>query len=147
MDRDEPPEPSLRPLQGIDTQIGERIRQRRTLLGMSQEALGEALNLSFQQVQKYERGANRVSASRLYEIACIMNMPLGYFYGDLPSPEESGVRERRELTEFESASDPLARRETLELVRAYYAISDDRVRQRLYALIRSLGSADDIGSG
>lgn len=97
-------------------------------------------------MQKYERGANRVSASRLYEIACIMSMPLDYFYGDLPRPEEAGVRERRELTEFESASDPLARRETLELVRAYYAISNDRVRKRLYALIRSLSSADDIGS-
>ena len=74
-----------------------------------------------------------------------MNMPLEPFYGDLPALK-SRVRERRELTEFEAANDPLARRETLELVRAYYAINDDRVRQRLYALIRSLSSADDIGS-
>ena len=100
----------------VDVHVGSRIRMRRLLLGMNQETLAGALGLTFQQVQKYEGGANRVSASRLSAMAEILGVPISYFFGDLQS-EGSVVdpvdRERRER---------LQRPETIELIRLYYAI-------------------------
>jgi transcriptional regulator with XRE-family HTH domain len=107
----------------IDVHVGSRIRLRRTLLGMSQVRLGEALGLTFQQVQKYETGVNRVSASRLFDLSRVLEVPVGFFFDDVPDVV-------------------LSRRETVELVGAYYRILDPAVRQRVLDLIKSLGSVE-----
>jgi transcriptional regulator with XRE-family HTH domain len=129
----------------IDAHVGARVRLRRTLLGMSQEKLGDALGLTFQQVQKYERGVNRIGASRLFDLARVLDVPIGFFFDDLP-PEMGGnvaVRSRPALYGFAEAQDGLEdenmnKRETLELVRAYYRITDPAVRKRVFDLIKSL---------
>src|ERR1700758_1809583 len=109
----------------IDVHVGSRIRLRRTLLGMSQERLGEALGLTFQQVQKYERGVNRVGASRLFDLSRVLDVPISFFFDDMPESLAStyGSQVSRRSTGFSEAQsgftdDALNRRETLELVRA-----------------------------
>src|SRR5580692_7605907 len=115
----------------IDVHVGARIRLRRTLLGMSQERLGESLGLTFQQVQKYERGVNRVGASRLFDLSRVLDVPISFFFDDMPenlatafgaqpSRRPPGLSDTTEAF----ADDTLNRRETLELVRAYYRITD-----------------------
>lgn len=133
----------------IDVHVGSRIRLRRTLLGMSQERLGEALGLTFQQVQKYERGVNRVGASRLFDLARVLDVPISFFFDDMPEPlaREYGspsLRRPGGLAEAQEGFDDemLHRRETLELVRAYYRISDPAVRKRVFDLIKSLAPPD-----
>ena len=133
----------------IDAHVGSRVRLRRTLLGMSQEKLGEALGLTFQQVQKYERGVNRIGASRLFELARVLDVPIGFFFDDLP-PEMGGnvaVRSRPALYGLAEAQngfedDNMNKRETLELVRAYYRITDSAVRKRVFDLIKSLAPVE-----
>jgi transcriptional regulator with XRE-family HTH domain len=118
----------------IEVHVGGRIRMRRLFLGMNQKTLANALGLTFQQVQKYESGANRVSASRLFKMAHILGVPISFFFVDLQAddcpgtPEEQGSHER------------LAHPETIELVRLYYAISDADVRHQFRALIKSLAA-------
>ncbi len=132
----------------IDVHVGSRIRLRRTLMGMSQERLGEALGLTFQQVQKYERGVNRVGASRLYDLSRVLDVPISFFFDDMPDASNGGrsathVAGFADRAEFGSqGDDPLAKRETLELVRAYYRITDPSVRKRVFDLIKSMGPAD-----
>ena len=133
----------------IDVHVGTRIRLRRTLLGMSQERLGEALGLTFQQVQKYERGVNRVGASRLFDLSRVLDVPISFFFDDMPESltNSFGVPSgRRPATQTQSAEglgdEPLNRRETLELVRAYYRITDPAIRKRVFELIKSMGPAD-----
>lgn len=128
----------------IDVHVGARIRLRRTLLGLSQERLGELIGLTFQQVQKYERGSNRVGASRLYDLSRVLDVPMSFFFEDMeegepakPARGKRGAGEDR--AEFDSGKAPIAKRETLELVRAYYRIDDTSVRQRVFDLIRSMG--------
>ncbi len=129
----------------VDVHVGARLRQRRTLLGMSQTALGEAIGIAFQQVQKYERGANRISASRLFGLSRVLDVPIEHFFDDMPTAvaASSLATKRRgkakKLPSYEP--DPMAKRETLELVRAYYEVSDPRVRKRLYELTKALGAA------
>jgi transcriptional regulator with XRE-family HTH domain len=125
----------------VDVHVGSRVRLRRTLLGMSQEKLGEAIGLTFQQVQKYERGANRIGASRLFDLSRVLDVTVSFFFEDMPdsvaarSPALTrGMAEERESFE----PDPLAKRETLELVRAYYRISDPVVRKRLFEMTKAL---------
>lgn len=124
----------------VDVHVGSRIRMRRTLLGLSQEKLGDALGLTFQQVQKYERGANRVGSSRLYEISRILDVPVSFFFeemaGDVSNAGAVAAAESVEGTQ----RDPLAKRETLELVRAYYRIGDPRVRKRVFELMKSIAA-------
>ncbi|UFN48681.1 helix-turn-helix domain-containing protein [Roseomonas sp. OT10] len=132
----------------IDVHVGGRVRLRRTLLGMSQEKLGEALGLTFQQVQKYERGVNRIGASRLFDLARVLDVPIGFFFDDMPnSMGGSGGALRSRALGFAEAQegfedDALNRRETLELVRAYYRITDPSVRKRVFDLIKSLTPTD-----
>ena len=132
----------------IDVHVGSRIRLRRTLMGMSQERLGDALGLTFQQVQKYERGVNRVGASRLYDLSRVLDVPIAFFFDDMPENRGqgnmAGVAGFAERPEGYGApaDDPLAKRETLELVRAYYRITDPAVRKRVFDLIKSMGPAD-----
>ena len=135
----------------IDTHVGGRIRLRRTLLGMSQERLGEALGLTFQQVQKYERGVNRVGASRLFDLSRVLDVPISFFFDDMPEPlsgmhgagnmtrAAGGFSERQDSYGTDEA---MNRRETLELVRAYYRITDPAVRKRVFDLIKSMGPAE-----
>lgn len=114
----------------VDVHVGQRVRLRRTLLGISQETLGACLDISFQQVQKYEKGRNRISASRLHQLGEVLDVPISYFFDDLQG-EPARTR----------PDDPMCRRETLELVRAYYAIPDPRIRKRFYELTRAVGQA------
>jgi transcriptional regulator with XRE-family HTH domain len=131
----------------IDVHVGSRVRLRRTLLGMSQEKLGEAIGLTFQQVQKYERGANRVGASRLYDLSRVLDVPVSYFFEEM-SPGVASAAEARlgGLDEAPSPTyeaDPMMRRETLELVRAYYRIGDPQVRRRLFDLTKAIANATE----
>ena len=133
----------------IDVHVGSRIRLRRTLLGMSQERLGEALGLTFQQVQKYERGVNRVGASRLFDLSRVLDVPISFFFDDMPESLAStyGGQAARRSTGFSEAQDSfsddaLNRRETLELVRAYYRITEPAVRKRVFELIKSMGPTE-----
>ena len=130
----------------IDLHVGKRMRQRRTLLGLSQERLAEALGLTFQQVQKYERGANRVSASRLYELGRVLEVPIGYFFEELPNDMPRKVHAHMQgaiaLEGVARRVDPLTRRETLELVRAYYRIREPKVRRRLFEMARALAAGE-----
>ena len=118
----------------VDIHVGSRVRLRRTLLGMSQEKLGEAVGLTFQQIQKYERGANRIGASRLYEFSQILDVPVSFFFDDM----STAVVEADPGSSLTMDKDPLAQRETLELVRAYYRIPAPAVRKRLFELAKTL---------
>ena len=128
--------------EAVDVHVGGRVRQRRAMLGMSQEKLGEALGLTFQQVQKYERGANRIGASRLHHISEVLDVPINYFFEDI-SPSFTKKRGKAGLSEAQAEydRDPMAKRETLELVRSYYKISDPRVRRRIFELTKQLGKS------
>ena len=117
-----------------DVGVGARVRQRRVQLGMSQEKLGEALGLTFQQVQKYERGTNRVGASRLWDMSRILGVPVSYFYSGAEDDEGSTGLAPAGIPE----QDPMSRRETTELVRAYYRISDPTMRRRIFELAKAL---------
>jgi len=126
----------------IDIHVGSRVRLRRTLLGMSQEKLGEALGLTFQQVQKYERGANRIGSGRLYHLSKVLDVPVSFFFDDLPEAQGgsiginlSGMSETP-VESFEAEA--MSRRETLELVRAYYRIIDPAVRKRVFELVKAI---------
>src|ERR1700761_7706748 len=103
----------------IDIHVGSRVRLRRTLLGMSQEKLGDAIGLTFQQVQKYERGANRIGSSRLFDLARVLDVPVAYFFDEMsPTPSARSPSRMRGLAEQPPPSfepDPMAKRETLEL--------------------------------
>jgi transcriptional regulator with XRE-family HTH domain len=123
----------------IDVHVGARVRLRRTMLRMSQEKLAAALGLTFQQVQKYERAANRISASRLYQLCRILGVGVGFFYDGL-DPAHAGNPGFAETSAEPFESDPLRQRETIELVEAYYAIGDPAVRRRLFELARQLAA-------
>jgi transcriptional regulator with XRE-family HTH domain len=128
----------------VDIHVGSRVRLRRTLLGLSQERLGEAIGLTFQQIQKYENGANRVSASRLYAISCILDVPVAFFFEGMPpdiSGKGKGGKTARGLAEQKQVAysgDPFTKRETLELVRAYFRIAEPTVRKRMFKLVKSI---------
>lgn len=128
----------------IDRHVAARIRLRRTLLGLSQENLATALGMTFQQVQKYESGANRVSASRLYSISKILRVPISYFFEELPdeNSEPLAVADHAMRARADSS---VTRRKTLELVRAFYRIDDERLRERLFDLIKSLSGDGSTG--
>lgn len=126
----------------VDVHVGKRLRLRRTILGLSQEAIGSAIGVTFQQVQKYERGVNRMGSSRLYEFSKVLTVPVSYFFEDMEKStaalgHHSGVSEDSPAFEHEK----MASRETLEMMRAYYRITDSHVRKRVFELMKSL--ADD----
>lgn len=123
-----------------DVHVGGRIRMRRLLLGMNQESLANALGLTFQQVQKYEHGTNRVSASRLSAIADVLGVSISYFFSDLPTgaPVSAEDQARREQLE---------RPETIELVRLYYSIPDPTVRHQYLELVQAIAQVTRPGRG
>lgn len=121
----------------IDIHVGQKLRIRRTMLGLSQESLAESVGITFQQLQKYERGTNRISASRLYNLSLVMKVPVTYFFESLPDEEEA-----LENTQSGTAIDDISNRETLELIRAYRSIPDDLVRKRAFELVKSLSKIE-----
>ena len=127
----------------IDVHVGARVRVRRTLLGMNQTNLGGAIGVTFQQVQKYENGTNRISASRLFNLSRLFDVPIQFFFDDMPaavaasSPAQGGGKAKK-LPSYEP--DPMHKRETLELVRAYYKITDPEIRRRLRELAKAIGA-------
>lgn len=129
----------------IDAHVGSRVRMRRMLLGMSQEKLGEQLGLTFQQIQKYEKGVNRIGASRLYDMATVLGVPVQFFYEDAPGksanqPEAEGFAETPDesyVIEF------LSSRDGLELNKAFVKIEDQRLRRTVIDLVRSLAGEQE----
>ena len=123
-----------------DTHVGSRLRQRRALLGMSQTDLGNAVGLTFQQVQKYERGFNRISSSRLFEFAKVLDVPVEHFFDGM-APSTSGAKRkpgRPKAADKAGEPDLNTKRETLELVRAYYKIRSKDLRSKTRELIEAL---------
>lgn len=125
----------------IDIHVGSRVRLRRMMLGMSQEKLGEALGITFQQIQKYEKGTNRIGASRLQHTATVLKVPVSFFFEDAPgTPEEAmGFAENQPhsyVVDFLSSS------EGLSLNKAFIRIKDARVRRRIVDLVQSLSDDD-----
>jgi len=133
--------PEARTPNVVDLHVGGRVRMRRKMLGMSQEALADALGLTFQQVQKYERGANRVSASKLYEIAKTFQVPVSFFFDGLPDTttdevDEVSVSAARVVTEF------LNTPEGLELAEMFPKIGRGRVRRQVLDLVRAMADEE-----
>ncbi len=116
----------------VDVHVGKRIRHRRWMVGMTQQQLAEKVGIKFQQIQKYETGMNRVSASRLWDIADAVSVPVAYFF--------EGLTEGEEAVDEAVPGDILADKEALELVRSYYAIPENQ-RRRLFELARVLSDA------
>lgn len=121
----------------IDVHVGSRLRMRRMLVGMSQEKLGEHLDLTFQQVQKYEKGSNRISASRLFEMARILDVPVQFFFDDMPGKPAAGFAESSDsfqMTDFLTSSDGA------QLIRAFAEIKSPEVRRKVIDLVKSISS-------
>ena len=121
----------------IDIQVGNRVRIRRMLIGMSQERLGDLLGLTFQQVQKYEKGVNRIGAGRLYEVSRILNVPVDFFYEGVASSGPEG-ESAPPVIEFVSSG------EGLQLALAFMKIKDARVRKRMLDLVKSLAEEEEL---
>lgn len=121
----------------VDAHVGSRVRQQRLVLGMSQHELAKKLGLTFQQVQKYERGANRIGAGRLYKLSRILGVPITYFYSDLEDSEDA-VREMDALEDAMPSTPNTMRREVLELLRSYYDIGDENIRTSVRNFLKSL---------
>ncbi|MCH8168172.1 MAG: helix-turn-helix domain-containing protein [Proteobacteria bacterium] len=115
----------------VDVHVGQRVRQRRWMVGMTQQQLGDKVGIKFQQIQKYETGANRISASRMWDIAAAMEVPVSFFFEGLDgqAPDTGEAR-----------GDILTDKEAIELLRAYYGIPENQ-RRRLFDLARVLGQA------
>lgn len=127
----------------IDVHVGSRLRLRRMLLGMSQERLGDSMGLTFQQVQKYEKGVNRIGASRLFHVSKILEVPVSFFFEDAPYNEESGAVPGMAEPQSEAfILEFLNTREGLELNRSFSRIRDAKVRKSIVELVRALGSSD-----
>ena len=123
----------------IDKHVGSRVRMRRVLVGMSQEKLGDALDLTFQQVQKYEKGTNRIGASRLQQIAAILTVPVSFFFDGAPGENAMPVEVAEKST---AIVDFLSTSEGLQLNKAFVRIKDPRVRRRVVDLVSSLGAEE-----
>jgi len=134
----------------IDIHVGARMRLRRTLLGLSQMALADSIGLTFQQVQKYERGANRIGASRLFDLARVLDVPVSFFFDDMldtvraQSPVAVITGTAPASTDrVPDGTEHLAHRETLELVRHYYQIPA-RARAQVFALAKALARSEAV---
>lgn len=116
----------------VDVHVGNQLKIRRIFLGLTQGTLAEELGITFQQVQKYERGTNRIGASRLYHISCILDVPVSYFF--------EGLKENIVQSSPSESEQNFASNESVKLLRAYYTISDPEIRKSIYVLLRSIGS-------
>lgn len=127
----------------IDIHVGSRIRLRRTMLSMSQEKLGEALGITFQQIQKYEKGTNRVGASRLQNISAVLNVPVSFFFEDAPGEQVSEQVGMSEASSSNYVVDFLSSSEGLQLNRAFIKIEDPKIRRKIIDLTKALASDND----
>ncbi len=128
----------------VDKHVGERVRMRRMLLGMSQERLGENLGLTFQQVQKYEKGVNRIGASRLFDLAHVLGVPIQFFYENMPA-SVSGLVAAPGMAEQGGdtyVADFLSSRDSIELNKAFARITDPRVRRSIVDMVKSVAGED-----
>lgn len=127
----------------VDEHVGSRLRQRRTLLGWSQEKLADAVDITFQQVQKYERGLNRVSASRLFQFSQVLDVPVSYFFDDYAGKKDlQGLPGLADTDQENFSGDSVFdRKETIDLIRTYYSIRDPKVRRDLHKLIKSMAAS------
>jgi transcriptional regulator with XRE-family HTH domain len=129
----------------VDEHVGGRVRLRRMLLGMSQEKLGECLGLTFQQVQKYEKGVNRIGASRLFDLAQVLGVPVQFFYDELTNAAAESTQATTGFAERPTETyvvDFLSSRDGLELNKAFVRITDPKVRRSVIDLVRSLAPSD-----
>lgn len=127
----------------VDVHVGQRLRVRRSLMGMSQEKLAAAIGLTFQQIQKYERGINRVSAGRLFQFSKILDVPVGYFYDQISGEGNStayGLSDN-EQDSFGGSDDVMQTKETIELVRSYYSIENPAKRKETLRFIKAMTGA------
>ena len=125
----------------IDVHVGKRVRERRVLLGMSQKILAKSVGVSFQQIQKNERGTNRIGASRMFELSKVLDVPVSFFFDDLPpQPPIKSAIPRKIAAENRAAFAPglMGAKETQELLDSYYAVKSQRLRKRLLTFIRGL---------
>ena len=122
----------------VDKHVGGRVRMRRILVGMSQEKLGEALDLTFQQVQKYEKGTNRIGASRLQQIAQVLAVPVTYFFEGAPQDKSIPEAGFAEAPQTDFAVDLLSTSEGVQLAKAFLSIEDPKVRRRVVDLVSTL---------
>ena len=132
----------------IDRYVGSRVRVRRLGLGMSQTRLGQAIGVTFQQVQKYENGANRVGASNLYKMAKALGVDVGFFYDGMPQgiakTTGKGTRGRRARPSVEISGDPTRSREIIMLMHNYARIAQPRLRKRVFELVKSLANSPQV---
>lgn len=133
----------------VDVYVGKRLRKQRVLMRMSQEQLARAVGVTFQQIQKYERGANRISASRLYDIAKVLGVPINFFFDHIDDeiegragPDFPGLREAQEALGDED-DDVMTRSDTLDLVAAYWKLPSDDIRRKSLSLLRSMSGLKD----
>lgn len=128
-----------------DKVFGSRLRQRRNFLGLSQQKLGDAVGLTFQQVQKYEHGTNKISAARLIDFAEVLQVPVSYFYGGLTDIGEKTPRALM-VSDNEQASlqdDPILSKESAQLLKHYYRIDDSELRKSVLKLVRQMADQAD----
>jgi transcriptional regulator with XRE-family HTH domain len=125
----------------VDMHVGQRLRVRRSLLGLSQEKLAEAIGITFQQVQKYERGTNRVSAGRLFELSNVLEVPVSYFFDQVSEtmgkPKALKLLSDNKQEGYENG-DTMSRKETLDLVRIYYSVEDPEARKDILKFVKSM---------
>lgn len=123
----------------VDEHIGQRIQLRRMMMGMSQKDLAQKCGVTFQQIQKYERAGNRISAARLFELSTLLETPMSFFFWGLPGNLPEETRSTRSIHVSEPTSDdPLAKNETLELINLYWRLPTDEMRETIMRLIKSL---------
>jgi transcriptional regulator with XRE-family HTH domain len=125
----------------IDKHVGSRVRMRRMMIDMSQEKLGERLGITFQQIQKYEKGTNRIGASRLQQIATVLSVPVGFFFEGAPVPD--GASGFSDVPSPEYVSDFLATSDGLALTKAFMNVKDPKVRRRIVDLVEAIASEED----
>ena len=134
----------------IDAHIGRRIQLRRNMIGMSQKDLGQRCEVTFQQIQKYEVGANRIAASRLFQIGIILETPVSFFFSGLPNQIPVGdvmMSPRKYKVPSPSAEDPLSKNETLQLINMYWKLPSEDLRKNILALMRNMtGERNDLSS-
>lgn len=126
-----------------DVIIGTRLRARRNLMGWSQQVLGDKVGITFQQVQKYERGTNKISATRLMDFSKIFEVPVTYFYGAINNSNKIGVAAVSDTEQDDFEGDIMTRKETIRLIQAYYSIEDPKVRENVLKLVKSMAEADN----
>lgn len=137
----------------VDVHVGSRLRLRRTVLGISQSELGNHLGLTFQQIQKYELGKNRIASGRLYRLSQILRVPISFFFDDMEeiidgvdTQDETAIEGQNPTYTVDRSRFDVGHEETRKLVRAYYGISDKKLRQGLLKLMNLMAGTRDSGT-